>query len=99
MLEWLADHVSSFRINHNAHREFAMTVAAHLRHRERIGDAPELSSASALSCAQAKDELWELETILEDGSRITVAGPDLASCIGHVRRKIATNPAQNRLVA
>lgn len=89
MLEWLADHVSVFKMQHNAHREFNMSVAEHLSHRERIGDPPSFLSARDRDACIADDQLWEMRIILPDGASLDIAGSTLANCI-NVGRHVIT---------
>lgn len=96
MLAWLVDTIAFFRLQHDAHREFGMSIEDHLRHRERIGDQPHPSHASALADCIAADELWELRATLPDGAAVNLFGPDLESCIAAVQERMA---AQESLAA
>lgn len=81
MLEWLTDHVSVFKMQHNAHREFNMTVEQHLAHRGRIGDAPLfLDSGDRAACVES-DQLWEMRIILPGGVVMDLAGSSLDACL------------------
>lgn len=92
MLKWLTDHVSVFKIQHDAHLEFRMSVAQHLAHRERIGDAPIFVAAHDRATCIERDTLWELRVILADGSAFDIAGSTLENCIQ------ATKPLVTRVL-
>ncbi|MCE7795977.1 hypothetical protein LWE61_05305 [Sphingobium sufflavum] len=81
MLNWLTDNVSVFKIQHNAHHEFHMSVEQHLLHRARIGDAPLFLDPRDRDSCIARDTLWELRVILSDGASYDLAGPSLEQCI------------------
>ncbi|MET0238718.1 MAG: hypothetical protein ABW184_02370 [Sphingobium sp.] len=91
MLDWLSDNVSMFTIQHNAHREFHMTVEQHLLHRRRIGDMPGFADARDRDACIAHDQLWELRVVLHDGAVVDFAGASLDACIRATRRIVARN--------
>ncbi|HEX7821871.1 MAG TPA: hypothetical protein VF463_14780 [Sphingobium sp.] len=85
MLDWLIDNVSVFKVQHNAHHEFRMSVQQHLAHRERIGNAPMFLTAQDSDICIAEDILWELRVILDDGAIFDLAGSNLGNCIRATR--------------
>ena len=89
MIEWLADNVSVFKMQHNAHREFDMTVEQHLSHRARIGDAPAFLNGKDRNICVAQDTLWEMRLILPDGVTMDIAGSSLDNCISAGRHAVA----------
>ncbi len=88
MIEWLAENVSVFKMQHNAHREFNLSVEQHLLHRKRIGEALFFLSPIDREFCVARDELWELRIILSDGSVRDIAGSTLDKCIGAARAAV-----------
>ncbi len=81
MLNWLADNVSVFKIQHNAHREFHLNVAQHLAHRARIGNAPMFVNARDSDLCASANLLWELRVVLHDGAICDIAGSTLDKCL------------------
>jgi hypothetical protein len=98
MLEWLADNVSVFKMQHNAHREFHMSVEQHLRHRDRIGDSPVFLGAKDRETCVANGELWELRIIMPDGATMDFAGSSLGNCI-HASRRMVTSDQSAHMAA
>lgn len=89
MLNWLADNVSMFKIQHNAHHEFHMSVQQHLAHRARIGNAPMFRTPTDYDVCIVEDRLWELRIILDDGFVYDIAGSTLDHCVKAARELIA----------
>lgn len=89
MLEWLADNVSVFKIQHDAHREFHMSVQQHLAHRVRIGNSPLFLNARDCDICIANNSLWELRVILADASTFDIAGSSLDNCVTTLRNLLA----------
>lgn len=81
MLDWLEDNVSVFKIQHDAHHEFHMSVQQHLAHRARIGNAPHFLNQRDADLCAARDTLWELRIILADASIFDFAGSTLGHCV------------------
>lgn len=91
MLNWLAETVSVFKIQHNAHREFHMSVDQHLAHRTRIGNAPLFLNARDQDLCSARNTLWELRVVLLDGRVCDLAGSTLENCIRATQDLLATS--------
>ncbi|HEX7858377.1 MAG TPA: hypothetical protein VF503_32235 [Sphingobium sp.] len=98
MIQWLADNVSVFKMQHNAHREFNMSVEQHLLHRDRIGNRPSFVNAMDRDACIARDQLWELRVIMLDGLTMDIAGSSLNNCV-HVCRQAVTRNATPHLAA
>lgn len=88
MLDWLVDQVSVFKMQHNAHREFNMSVEQHLLHRQRIGDAPIFLDPRDEQACIAHDQIWEMRLILPDGAAVDVAGSSLDNCVSASREMV-----------
>jgi phage/plasmid primase-like uncharacterized protein len=99
MLQWLTDNVSVFKIQHNAHREFHMSVEQHLQHRQRIGERTMFVTPLDRDACIARGQIWELRVILHDGTSHDIAGSTLHNCIGAIRQKIADAPATTTALA
>lgn len=84
-LDWLSSHSEGIRIQHNAHREAHRTIERHLLHRERLGERVLLSDHNAKRVCAAKDSLWELSVVRQDGTELHVAGPAIGPCIALVQ--------------
>lgn len=91
MIEWLADNVSVLKMQHNAHREFHMSVEQHLLHRKRIGDAPVFLNARDREACIAHDQIWEMRMILPDGAALDIAGSSLDNCVRVGRQAVASD--------
>ncbi|MFT3965252.1 MAG: hypothetical protein QM690_05170 [Sphingobium sp.] len=98
MFDWLADNFSVFKMQHNAHREFNMSVEQHLLHRARIGDAPVFLTRKDRDACIAHDQIWELRVILPDGAALDIAGSSFDNCI-HVVRNLVTGGHRPHLAA
>ncbi|HEX7874594.1 MAG TPA: hypothetical protein VF475_16910 [Sphingobium sp.] len=88
MIEWLAENVSVFKMQHNAHHEFKLSVEQHLLHRKRIGEALFFLNSKDRETCVARDELWELRIILSDGAVMDIAGSSLDTCVGAARTAV-----------
>jgi hypothetical protein len=99
MFEWLVENVAFFKLHHNVHREFGMTVQEHLDHRRRIGHPAVASGPEAMKLCQQRDELWELLAVLPCGLSIEAAGPDLSDCIRAVRLEASRHGGEGSLAA
>lgn len=85
IIDWLSTHSESFRFQHNAHRESATTIARHLLHRERVGEAVRFGGAGAMQRCIDTDSLWELSVRLPDGTEAHVGGPTFDQCLQTAR--------------
>lgn len=89
MLEWLADNVSVFKMQHNAHHEFHMDVRQYLAHRTRIGNSPMFLNPRDGDISISQSTLWELQVILPDSTMLDIAGSNLENCISAVQNLVA----------
>jgi hypothetical protein len=85
MLEWLAAHSENFQVRCNPHQESHTTIARHLLHRERVGEAPRFSDSAARSACLNGKTLWEISIRHADGRDTHLAGPSLDNCLKQVR--------------
>jgi hypothetical protein len=97
MLEWLAIHSENFNIRCNPQQESHTTVARHLLHRERLGEAPRFSSAQARQACLDTARLWEMDIRGNEGSDIHLAAPTLEDCIALARTLL--NPPLREAIA
>lgn len=92
MFEWLATHSENFQVRCNPHQDNHTTIARHLLHRERVGEAVRFSDASSRSACLDGDTLWEISIRHMDGHDTHLAGPSLDNCLKQVRSLFAPAP-------
>lgn len=85
LIDCLSSNCETLHIQHNAHRETQTTVARHLLHRERLGDAIIFTStASRVRCMES-ETLWEVSIGNGNGTQTHVAGASLDECLDLAR--------------
>jgi hypothetical protein len=97
MLEWLAIHSENFNIRCNPQQESHTTVARHLLHRERLGEAPRFSSTEARQACLDTARLWEMDIRANEGGDIHLAAPTLEGCLALARTLL--NPPRRHAIA
>ena len=97
--DWLSRCCDSFSIRHNAHHEMETTVARHLLHRERLGDALVFSGREGRALCEVGTVIWELSVRQADGRQVHYVASDLGECLAAAERDMNGGMRQAAIAA